>query len=355
MRWQRRISVVDAHAEGEVGRVITGGVLDVPGETMFDKKRYLETEDDWLRRFILFEPRGGAAMSVNLLLPPANPAADLGMIVMESTDYPAMSGSNAICVVTVALETGIVPMTEPETKLVLDTPAGFVPVSAQCRDGKCERVSLDNVPSFLLHRDVALEVPGVGTIAADIAYGGAFFVLVEARDLGLAMVPHEARRMVELGEAIKAAANDAVTAVHPDNPEIRDVTFTLFGGPPEGAEGVRKVAVVISPGRLDRSPCGTGTSARLATLIAKGEIGPGETLIHESVIGTRFTAEAVGHTEIGGIPAVVPRLTGRGWIFATHEFGWDPSDPFPLGFTLSDTWGPAMHPGIAPKGGTSKG
>ncbi len=354
MRWQRRVSVVDAHAEGEVGRVITGGVPDVPGETMFDKKRYLETADDSLRRFVLFEPRGGAAMSVNLLLPPCDPGADLGMIVMESTDYPPMSVSNAICVVTVALETGVVPMTEPETRLVLDTPAGLVPVRARCRGGKCESVSLDNVPSFLLHRDVEIEVPGVGTIAADIAYGGAFFALVDAHDFGLAMTPHEARRMVELGEDIKSAANHAVAAVHPDNPEIRGVTFTLFGGPSEGAEGARKVAVVVSPGRLDRSPCGTGTSARLAALVAKGELGPGDTLIHESVIGTRFTAEVAGTTEVGGIPAVVPRLSGRGWIFATHEFGWDPSDPFPQGFTLSDTWGPGMHPGIAPDTGTSE-
>jgi proline racemase len=354
MRWQRRVSVVDAHAEGEVGRVITGGVPEPPGATMFDKKRYLETRDDSLRRFILFEPRGGAAMSVNLLLPPTDPAADIGMIVMESTDYPSMSGSNAICVVTVALETGVVAMKEPETRLVLDTPAGLVPVSAKCRGGKCESVSLDNVPSFLLHRDVALEVPDVGALAADIAYGGAFFVIVDARDLGLAMTPDEARRMVDLGETIKAAASQAVAAVHPENPAIRDITFTLFGGPPEGPDGRRKVAVVVSPGRLDRSPCGTGTSARLASLIAKGELEPDGTLIHESVIGTRFTAQVAGTTEVGGIPAVVPRLTGRGWIFATHEFGWDPSDPFPEGFTLSDTWGPAMHPGIGPRAKSSE-
>jgi proline racemase len=345
VRWRRQVSVIDAHAEGEVGRVILGGVPEPPGATLFEKMRYLETRDDSLRRFILFEPRGGPAMSVNLVLPPCDPKADLGMIVMESTDYPPMSGSNAICVVTVALETGLVEMREPETKLVLDTPAGLVPVTAVCRDGKCERVSLDNVPSFLLHRDVEIEVPGVGAIAADIAYGGAFFAIVDARDLGLSMTPGEARRMVDLGEAIKAAANDAIAAVHPENPDIHGVTFTLFGGPPEGPEKVRKSAVVIAPGRLDRSPCGTGTSARLAALAARGELEPGEVLVHESLIGTRFTAEVVETTEVGGIPAVVPRLTGRGWIFASHEFGWDPSDPFPEGFTLPDTWGPAMSPG----------
>ena len=349
MRWQRRVSVIDAHAEGEVGRVILAGVPEPPGATLFEKKRYLENRDDSLRRFILFEPRGGPAMSVNLVLPPCNPEADLGMIVMESTDYPPMSGSNAICVVTVALETGLVEMREPETRLVLDTPAGLVPVTAACRDGKCERVSLDNVPSFLLRRDLEIEVPEIGAIAVDIAYGGAFFALVDARDLGLAMIPGEARRMVELGAAVTAAANDAIAAVHPENPDIRGVTFTLFGGPPMGSPGdpetVRKSAVVIAPGRLDRSPCGTGTSARLAALVARGELAPGEALIHESLIGTRFTAEVAAATEVGGIPAVVPRLTGRGWIFATHEFGCDPDDPFPEGFTLPDTWGPGISSG----------
>ena len=348
MRWQRRVSVVDAHAEGEVGRVITGGVPEVPGATMFDKKRHLETCDDSLRRFVLFEPRGGAAMSANLILPPTVAEADLGLIVMESTDYPAMSGSNAMCVTTVALETGIVPMQEPETRLVLDTPAGLVPVTARCRDGKCESVTLDMVPSFLVAADVALEVPGVGRVSADIAYGGAFFAIVNGADVGLTMAPEEARAMVDLGEAIKAAADARVAPVHPENPEIRGVTFTLFGGSPSGPDGARKSAVVISPGRLDRSPCGTGTSARLAALVAKGELGPDDTLIHESVIGTRFTAQVAETTRVGEYDAVVPRLTGRAWIFATHEFGCDPSDPFPDGFTLTDTWGPAMHPGVAP-------
>lgn len=346
--------MIDAHAEGEVGRVIVSGVAEPPGASLFEKKRYLETRDDSLRRFILFEPRGGPAMSVNLVLPPCDPAADLGMIVMESTDYPPMSGSNAICVVTVALETGLVAMKEPETRLVLDTPAGLVPVTATCRDGKCERVSLENVPSFLLHRDVEIAVPEFGAITIDVAYGGAFFALVDARDLDLAMTPGEARRMVDLGATITAAANDAVTAVHPENPDIRGVTFTLFGGPSEGPEGARKSAVVIPPGRLDRSPCGTGTSARLAALVARGELGPGDALIHESLIGTRFTAEVAATTEVGGIPAVVPRLTGRGWIFARHEFGCDPSDPFPEGFTLPDTWGPGAPPAIARRTETSE-
>ncbi len=348
MRWQRRISVVDAHAEGEVGRVITGGVLNVPGATMFDKKRHLETEDDGLRRFVLFEPRGGVAMSANLILPPVHPEADLGMIIMESVDYPPMSGSNAMCVVTVALETGLIAMQEPETRLVLDTPAGLVPVRAACRDGKCESVTLDNVPSFLARGDVALEVAGLGTVSVDVAYGGAFFAIVDATALGFQMTTDEARDMVEMGEKIKAAVAEQAPAAHPENPEIQGAAFTLFGGPPQGPDGARKSAVVVSPGRLDRSPCGTGTSARLAALVAKGELQVGDRLIHESVIGGRFVAEALVCDPVGDTPAIVPRLTGRAWIFATHEFGWDPSDPFPVGFTLSDTWGTVRHPGLAP-------
>ncbi len=339
MRWDKLITVVHAHAEGEVGRVITGGVLDVPGATMFDKKCYLERENDDLRRFVLFEPRGGAAMSANLLLPPSDARADLGMIVMESTDYPPMSGSNAMCVVTVALETGVVAMSEPETRLVLDTPAGLVHASAACRDGKCERVTLDSVPCFVERLDVALEVEGVGTVAADIAYGGAFFAIVDAAALGFELVAAEARRIVELGQRITAAAAEQVPVAHPENPDISGVSFTLFGGPPRGPEKLRKSAVVVAPGRLDRSPCGTGTMARLAVLHARGEIAPGGTLIHESVIGSRFTASVAGTTTVGGRPAIVPRLSGRAWITGIGHYGRDPTDPFAQGFVLADTWG----------------
>ncbi|MFQ5959589.1 MAG: proline racemase family protein [Alphaproteobacteria bacterium] len=339
MRWQRVITVVHAHAEGEVGRVITGGVLDVPGATMLEKKRHLETNDDRLRRFVLYEPRGGAAMSANLLLPPADARADLGMIIMESTDYPPMSGSNAMCVVTAALETGVLPMTEPETRLVLDTPAGLVHASAACRDGKCERVTLESVPCFVDRLDVALEVEGVGTVAADIAYGGAFFAVVDAETLGFDLLPGEARRIVELGQRITAAAAAQAPVAHPENADINTVSFTLFGGPPRGPENMRRCAVVVAPGRLDRSPCGTGTMARLAVLHARGAIAPGEEMIHESIIGTRFIATVADTTTVGDRPAIVPRLSGRAWITGISQYGHDPSDPFPAGFVLPDTWG----------------
>lgn len=343
MQWSKRISIIDVHAAGEIGRVISGGVLNIPGRTMADKKRYLETQGDELRRFCLFEPRGSAAMSVNLLLPPTSETADFGMIIMESTDYPAMSGSNLMCVCTAALETGMVLMREPVTNLMVETPAGLVPVRAVCRGGKCVSVTLGNVPCYAERLDAPIEVEGFGSLQADIAFGGAFFAIVDARKLGFGMTPDEARDLVDLGERIKAAAAAQHPVAHPTMPDIVGITFTLFGGPAMGPDSVRRSAVVISPGRLDRSPCGTGTCARLATLHARGELATGTPMIHESLIGTRFVAEVVQEVDIAGRPAVVPQLTGQAWIFGTQELALDPSDPFPLGFTLTDTWGNGMR------------
>ena len=339
MRWQKVVTVVHAHAEGEVGRVITGGVLDVPGKTMFDKKSWLEKRGDGLRRMILFEPRGSAAMSVNLLLAPTTPKADAGFIVMESTDYPPMSGSNAMCVTTVLLETGILAMKEPTTKVVLDTPAGLVTATATCRDGKCERVSLESVPAFVTHLDAMLEVEGLGTVKADVAFGGAFFAMVEAHKLGFKIEPSEARDIVAMGRKITAAADAQLKVKHPRNPWINRIAFTHFGGPPRGSRKRRRSTVVIEPGRLDRSPCGTGTMAKLAQLTARGELKVGEKLFHDSITGTHFIADVVRKTKVGRYDAVVPRVSGRAWISGLFEFGHDPSDPFPEGFTLPDTWG----------------
>jgi proline racemase len=339
MRWDRTLTVVHAHAEGEVGRVITGGVIDLPGASMLEKRRYLETRNDWLRRFCIFEPRGAVTMSVNLVLPPTDARADVGMLVMEQADYPAMSGSNAICVVTTLLETGALAMREPQTRVVLDTPAGLVTATAECRDGKCLRVTLEAMPCFAAKLDAAVEVPGHGTVTADIAYGGCFFALVDAAALGFSLTPDEARDLVALGQRITNAAAEQHPVSHPEIAEIPGITFTHFGTPPD-AEGVRRSAVVIRPGRLDRSPCGTATMAKLAALHARGEMRPGDVLLHESPIGTRFSAELVAETTVGGRRAIVPRLSGRGWVTAIMQMGLDPSDPFPDGFVMTDTWGP---------------
>jgi proline racemase len=332
---------VGAHAEGEFGRVIVGGVLPPPGATMFERMKHLETQGDDLRQMLLFDPRGGVTVSMNLVLPPCDPRADVGLIIMESRYYVPMSGSNTICTVTVLLETGMIAMKEPETVLVLDTPGGLVRVTATCRNGKCERVTFRNVPSFVFHLDRPVEVAGLGTIAVDVSYGGMIYAIVDARALGFAIVPSEARDLVAMGERIKAAAAEQLPAVHPENPEIHTINQTLFAGPltdaPAGGKTARN-AVIVSPGRIDRSPCGTGTCARLAVLHAKGMIGTGEVLDHVSIIDSHFAGRVEEVTTVGGNPAVVNSISGRAWLTGIAQYGVDPDDPYPRGYTLPDTW-----------------
>jgi proline racemase len=340
MRWSKMLTVVGAHAEGEVGQVITGGVTGVPGATMGDKMRHLNEVDDRLRRFTLFEPRGNPHMSVNLLLPPTRPDADAGFIVMQADRCHPMSGSNAMCVVTVLLETGMLPMQEPTTRVALDTPAGLVVAAARCRDGRCERVALEFVPSFALHLDHALEVDGLGTLAVDVAWGGDWFCLVDAVSCGFAVRPDEVRDMIELGGRIKRAAHEQIALRHPTMPETGNISFAMFCARPEAPGAPYRNGTVMHPGRMDRSPCGTGTAARLAVMHARGEIAVGETLTMRSVIDSEFQATIIGATTLGEHPAVLPRISGRAWIYGLYQLGLDPSDPYPLGYTVADAWGP---------------
>jgi proline racemase len=340
MRFSRMINVVGVHAEGEHNEVITGGVLDVPGRTMFEKMTHLEREADELRQFLLHEPRGKVAQCVNLVLPSSNPAAVAGFIIMESEYYVPMSGTNTICTVTALLETGMVPMTEPVTRFTLEAPGGLVAVEAQCHDGKCESVSFRNVPAFVFGLEMPVEVQGVGTLMVDVAYGGMIYAMVDAAALGIALEPSEARELVDLGERIKRAAAVQIPVVHPENPGIHTINQTLFAGPLRIENGVKTArnTVVVSPGRHDRSPCGTGTTARLAIMHKKGEIGIGETFVHESLIGTRFIGRILEEGRIGATASVTVSITGRAWITAFHQYVLDPSDPFPTGYKLSDTW-----------------
>jgi proline racemase len=340
MKWNRVLNVVGCHAEGEVGNVVTGGVGDVPGATMFEKKLYLERHLDGLRRMLLFEPRGSMVTSVNLVLPSSHPEARLGYVIMESTEYPAMSGSNTICVATVLLETGMLPMTEPVTELALEAPAGLIRLRCDCRDGKVLRVRFTNQPAFVHRLGAQVEVAGLGSLQVDVAYGGMTYVLVPAAAVGLELVAQEGRELCELGQRIKLAAAEQVPAAHPLDPRIAGITQTEFTGPLRREQGrlTSRNAVVVSPGRCDRSPCGTGTSARLAVMHARGEIAPGETFIHESIIGTRFEAAIDGLTRVGELPAVIPSVAGQAWITSMAQVGLDPTDPFPGGYTLSDTW-----------------
>jgi proline racemase len=339
MRWSKMLTIVGAHAEGEVGQVITGGVLEVPGATMRDKLRHLNEVDDQLRRFTLFEPRGNAHMSVNLLLPPTRPDADAAFIVMQADRCHPMSGSNAMCVVTVLLETGLLPMREPTTRVALDTPAGLVVAEAQCQGGRCERVALEFVPSFALHLGHALEVEGLGTLSVDVAWGGDWFCLVDAERCGVAVRPDEVGAMIELAGRIKRATHTQIVVEHPTMSEARSVSFVMFCAPPEAPGRPYRNGTVMHPGRMDRSPCGTGTAARLAVMHARGQIAVGETLTMHSVIGSEFQATILGATTLGGQPAVLPRISGRAWIYGLFQLGVDPSDPYPQGYTLPDVWG----------------
>jgi len=340
MRLQQMVTVVGVHAEGEVGRVITGGVIAPRASSMFERQQALEREQDWLRTMLLSDPRGSANAAVNLITPPIAPEADVGMIVIESDYYPPMSGSNLMCTVTAVLETGMLPMTEPVTHLTVDTPAGLVRVEAECGGGKCRRVSFRNVPAFVMHRARPVDVPGLGTITVDVSYGGMIYVIVPAEELGFALVPREARALVELGERIKLAAAEALPSVHPENPGIHTINQTLFAGALIERDGIKTAsnAVVVSPGRLDRSPCGTGSSARMALMHAKGELAVGERFTHVSVLGTEFACTIEAETSVGGIAAIVPRVAGRAWLTGISHYGVDPEDPFPLGYRLNDTW-----------------
>jgi len=350
MRLTNMIQAVDAHACGEPGRVIVGGVLDVPGETMFAKMKHLETRADALRRRMLREPRGYPAANCNLILPPTLPEADAGFVIMEQVEYPGMSGTNTICVTTVLLETGMLPMREPVTELTLETPAGLIRVRADCAGGKVRRVTFRNVPAFAVHVDRRLEVPHLGTVTVDVAYGGMFYVIGDAAALGLKLTPDEGRDITRVSEMIKAAAQEQLPCTHPEQPGFSGVTIAQLSGPPSRADADVKNAVTVSTGKLDwnrpstwtgvidRSPCGTGTCAKMAALHAKGKLALNEDFRHEGILGTVFTGRLIEETTVGDYRAVVPTLSGQAWITGFASYVVDAEDPFPEGFTVGDIW-----------------
>ena len=339
MKSRRAIQVIGAHAEGEVGRVIIGGVLPPPGATLMEQRAWLEKNDE-LRQFLIREPRGGVFTHYNLIVPAKNPKAQAGFIIMEPTDYPPMSGSNSICVATVLLETGMLEMTEPETNLVLETPGGLIEILAECEDGRCKRIRTTNVPCYAHLLDETVEVEGLGTVAFDICYGGAYFALVDAAAHGLEIIPEHARTLVEVGEKIKDAIQEQFPVTHPLHPEIGKVTFVTWLGPVTEEDGIKTAAnaTIISPGKVDRSPCGTGSSARVAAMHAKGHLEIGEIFLSRSIIGTEFEMKIESDTTVGGEIGVIPSIAGRAWITGEHTYHLDPEDPFPTGYALTDTW-----------------
>lgn len=341
---------VDLHAAGEPGRVILGGIPDVPGATMFEKKIYFEKHLDHIRKLMLREPRGYPALCCNVVLPPTNPRAAAGFVIMEQTEYPPMSGSNIICTATALLETGYITPTEPTTQFMLEAPAGLVGVTAEVEAGRTKSITFENVPAFAVHLDAPVEVPELGTITVDIAYGGMFYAIAQAEPLGFRITPDEGRDLVRVGEMIKAAAREQLPVTHPDNPAISGVSIMQFSGPPTHEGAARKNTVVISSGRLDwarpetwtgvldRSPCGTGTCAQMAVMHARKKLGLNEDFVHEGILGTTFTGRLVRGTKVGDYDAVVPAITGSAYIYAISNYFLDPMDPFPEGFTLGDIW-----------------
>jgi proline racemase len=350
MRFERMITAVDVHAGGEPGRVVTAGLPPIPGESMFAKMEYLRDNEDWLRKVMLREPRGYPALCCNVILPPTSAQAHAGYVIMEQVEYPPMSGSNTICVVTALIETGMVPVSEPITELVLETPAGLIDVRATVRDGKCETVTFRNVPAYAAHLDRSVEVPELGTVTVDVGWGGMFYVIAEAAQFGFELTPAEGADITRVTAMLKAAAREQLPVVHPANPAIRDITIGQLYGPAHSPKANRRNAVTVSSGAfdwerpatwtgvLDRSPCGTGTCAAMAVLHAKGQLAIGDDFVHESTIGSIFTGRLVEETTLGTQPAVVPTITGSGWITGIAQYLIDPSDPFPEGFTVGDLW-----------------
>jgi len=321
---RRTISVVNCHAGGEVGNVVVAGVEPPPGSTVAEQRDALAA-DDRLRRFLLREPRGSVATHANLIVPATRDDCAYGFVIMEPTEYPAMSGSNTICVATVLLETGMVEMNEPETTLRLEAPAGVVEVRAACKDGRVESVELTNVPSFAVHLGATIDVPDLGPITVDVAFGGMWYAIADAHALGFAIDPREARVLCDAGEAIRVATREQLD---------KRVSIVQLAEPWQGVGAVSKNAVVIAPGRLDRSATGTGLSARMATLHARGLMKVGDTMTHASPIGSTFDGRIVAESGEG----IVPAIRGSAFITGRIELYVDDRDPFPEGYLLTDTW-----------------
>ena len=344
-RLSRFVETVDSHTAGECTRLVTGGLPPIPGKTVAEKLAYVEDHLPWVPGFLLLEPRGHKDMFGAILVPPCSPEADIGVLFMDNQGYEPMCGHAVIGTVTTVLEMGMFEMSDPETCIVLDTPSGLVRAYAQTVEGRVGSVSFENVPAFVYRSDLVLSVPEVGdvrgrtiNVRADIVFGGLFFVFVDARGIEIELVPENAARLADLGMRILTVANEHVAVRHPDLPHIDRIIDLRFYVEPGGDGADSRNVVILGDHMVDRSPCGTGTSAETALRYARGRLRLGESFVTESIIGTRFTGQAVAETQVGNgtevFPAVVPRITGRAYVTGFHRFALDPEDPFPEGFRL---------------------
>ena len=337
MRLDNVLHVVNAHCEGVVCDVLVGGLPKIAGSSVLAKKKYFEEHLDHFRTLLCLEPRGTETQNVNVIVDSVEPGVDFGFLTLEKEEIVEMSGGNIISTATVLLETGAIPIREPFTDFRLETASGVIDIRARCEDGRVKDVTFTNQPSFVLHRDALIDVPSVGRLRVDVVWGGMWYVVVDAVDLGLQLHPREHKEVVRLGELVKMAAREQLAVAHPTHPEFADfIQATLIAGAinRDGQNVHSRNAVVVSPGYIDRCPCGTGTSGRLALLHARREISMIDTFVHESLIGTKFVSRIVATDVLGGVPAIIPSVTGRAWITGTSQVAVDPTDPFPHGFSM---------------------
>lgn len=337
----------DCHCEGDVGKVVVSGLPELPKGTAFEKMKFLRDKRDDIRLFFLREPRGSMIQSVNFIVPSDNPEAIAAFIIAEAEEYPEMSGGNTISVATTMLKTGMVPITGPITRFKLEAPAGLIDIECDTSGGRVGAIRFTNQPAFAYCTNTPIQLPGFGELLVDVGYGGMTYAIVDARQFGFKIQSGEGRILADLGQEIKAAAAAQIPVKHPLNAELPGITQTMFVNPLERtAQGLRsKNAVIVSPGRADRCPCGTGTCARLAVMHAKGEITLGEKFVHQSIIDSTFTGEIIRTTKVGHLDAIVPTISGRSWITAKCTYVLEQDDPFPTGYSITDTW-PAMKKGL---------
>jgi proline racemase len=333
MRFERIISTIDAHAAGEPLRIITAGLPPLSGSTVMDRRRFMAENYDDVRRTLLFEPRGHADMYGAVLTPPVTTGADFAVLFLTNEGYSTMCGHGVIALTTVLLETGMVPRCEPHTEVVYDSPAGLIQATAKVEDGRVQSVAFRNVPAFRYAQALDLHT-SAGPVRADVSYGGAFYALVDAADLGIEVVPENASTLTRVGMEIKRAVEREIEVIHPDEPELRGIYGTIISEPPRTADGDGRNITIYAKGAVDRSPCGTGTSAKLACLYADGRISRGQPYVHESVIGTLFNGRVLGETAVGPYPAVETEIAGRGFLTGFHQFVVDPEDATAGGFLV---------------------